>query len=360
MKYEFEYYIANEDNGKMIDENSNVSEKDYEFNSENMNKVISLLQPTRQMNQAKIDYIKESMPRLPDIEFMLNDIVDYYESVFAPKDIQDSDDTLLTRIRFFMNAKSGTGENGDAVFGRLRRCDKANTGEVRIYIKGFPDRCNNSVGYGDSFAEKLEYLDEAYGRKMWFENYLRYLLAHEMFHIFHECHYKEKNGKLFPVATEERSDIYERILKEVFAEYYATAYMKDHLRKTDTENGVIKLNHIVNTGNTRWFGCGRKKLIPGMFSEEEIATDDKWWKDNSQSEPCLSLADKNDKERPASADYAGGYVLSSAADRYHDGKQGKDMTDYAFAYDKMLNDKSDEALYDLIRLREKYMKDIVG
>ena len=95
-----------------------------------------------------------------------------------------------------------------------------------------------------------------------------------------------------------------------------------------------------------------------MFSAEEIAADERLWNENKQNEPCLKLNDKNDTESPVGADYAGGYVLSGAAELYNAGKNGRQMSEYVSAYEKMLNGKSNEALYELILLKEKYMRDI--
>ncbi len=359
MNYEFEYHIANENNGKMIDEVSDATCDDYEFNPKNLSKVISLLKPTTKMNQTKIDYIKDSMPQLSTIKSILDDVIKYYKTTFEPKSIEQSDDTLQTNIRFFMNKMSGAGEPGDATTRAIGANASTCMGEIRIYVKGFPDICKNIVNHGSSFAEVLDHLDSFYGRKAWFENYLRYILAHEMFHVLHECHYRRQNGNPFPIATDKRSDVKERILKEIFAEYFATAYIKHHLHETDSQNEIVGFNHIANLGNTKWFGCGRKKLIADLFSETEIAEDSKMWSESINKTSCLGLADKNDPDRPVTADYAGGYVLAGAADRYYGGKQGLEMPDYVSAYDKMLEDKSDEALYELIRLREKYIEDII-
>ena len=342
MRYEFEYYIANENNTPGLDGTTKAVGEDYGFEPSNMEKVLEILVDKAKTDKSKLSIIRENMPRDPKaVDDIMRDIIEYYEREFAPDDIKSSKDVLLTRIRFFMNAKSGTGESGEANFGIMRGSDKTNTGEICIYVKGFP---KDSISCPD-------YLSDTTGSSgskdaVWFENYLRYVLAHEMFHVWHEYHYSKSMKE--PIGT----DHVKRILMEIFAEYFATAYMRDYFHRSDPQNENLKYNRIFDYYAMNLFGYGRKKLLKKYFTKEEIAEDEIKWSQNKEK-PCLKTADKSDPERPVSADYAGGYVLSCAARVYYNGEQGRKNSAFDTAYNDMLNDESNKALSDLIRLNDQ-------
>ncbi len=340
MKYEFEYYIANENNTPGLDGTTKAGGEDYGFEPSNMERVLGILVDKAKTDKPKLNIIKDCMPRDPmAVDDIMKDIIDYYEREFEPDELKSSEDVLLTRIRFFMNAKSGTGESGEADLGIMRGSDKTNTGEICIYAKGFP---KDSISCPDFLSDTTG----SFGSRdaVWFENYLRYVLSHEMFHVCHEYHYRKCRKE--PIGT----DQVKRILMEVFAEYFATAYMKDYFYRSDPQNVNIKYNRIFDYYAMKLFGCGRKKLLKKYFTEEEVS-DDEIKREKNKEEQCLKTADKNDPERPVVADYAGGYVLSSAAGRYYNGDQGRNNSAFDTAYNDMLNDESDKALADLIRLK---------
>lgn len=339
MKYDFKCYIANENNSPGTD-GTKKAQKDYDYEPSVMDKVLEILVDKAKTDKSKLSIIKDNMPRDPMVIVnMMRDIMYYYEDKFATDEIKTSNDVLLTRIRFFMNAKSGTGENGEANFGIMRGSDKTDTGEILVYVKGFPKDVIKCPDFLPDEAAASGSRDA-----IWFENYLRYILSHEMFHVMHEYHYKKHNDKR--IGTDQVN----RILMEVFAEYFATAYMKDYFYRSDPQNVNIKYNRIFDYYAMKLFGCGRKKLLKKYFTEEEVS-DDEIKREKNKEEQCLKTADKNDPERPVVADYAGGYVLSSAAGRYYNGDQGRNNSAFDTAYNDMLNDESDKALADLIRLK---------
>ena len=360
LKYNFIYTIANENNSASKDYNGFCVD-DYLFTSDNLKKVLSALKANRKSDEPKIAFIKDCMPDLPKIEAMMQntkpeqnteyDIVQYYTQHFAPAEIKDSSEEITINIRFFMNKGEKKRRPGDAI-----------AKEIRIFIKGFPDTCKSMVSSLGTFSDAIEGIP--YGKALWFENYLRHVLAHELFHILHMYHYNVKNEEKKEKIVENSvgsstHDSIGSILMEVFAEYFATAYMKDYLRsKYSDEEGRIMLNQIVDFGNTRLFGIGRKKLLENQFDQTEIEEDEKQWNKYRENKSYKGLLEIDPDKRVCNADYYGAYVLSGASGLYYDGKQGNEMPYYVSAYDNMINGKRDMALADLIRWKEEYLEDL--
>ncbi|MBQ7241850.1 MAG: hypothetical protein IJS35_03590, partial [Firmicutes bacterium] len=303
----------------------------------------SLLEANRKADEPKIAFIKECMPDRSNVEGMLEDIVSWYEQHFAPLEIRSSDGEITVRIRFFINKKAKK-RSGDAI-----------SDEIRIFVRNFPDVCKRMVSDFGTFSEIVEEI--SYGKALWFENYLRYILAHELFHILHGYHYKKQTGEQITKNTVSSTtyDTIGCILMEVFAEYFAVAYLKDYFKKTFPEEGTRMLNHIIEFGNTRLFGIGRKKLLEGRFDPTEIKEDEKQWKDLRENKHYAGSFEIDPERLTCGADYYGAYVLSLASGRYYDGKQGIEMPDYVSAYDHMLKGERDTALADLICLKEKIL-----
>ncbi len=348
MQFTPDYSIANENNSIAQDDNGSGG-RDYEFTDENLKKVLFTLETKRKSDEPKIDFIKDCMPGLSKIKNMVDDIIAYYNKQFAPKEIISLEEDIAINIRFFMNKKSKQ-NNGDA-----------NSNEIRIFIKNFPDTCVKKVnGYG-SFSEIIEGIP--YGKDLWFQNYLRYILAHELFHIFHNFHYEKINKRRIDKNTvsSEKEDIIGHILMEVFAEYFAVSYIKYHLNEKECPESERNrmFNNIVDVGKTRLFGIGRKQLLNDKFSADEINEDQKQL--NDLREKC-EYKDylKIDVDRGiCTADYYGAHVFSGASRLYYDDRQGKDMPKFVSAYEKMLKGDRDDALCDIIKLKEKYFNDIL-
>ena len=175
-----------------------------------------------------------------------------------------------------------------------------------------------------------------------------------MFHVFHKKHYKifQKKQKE-EILWETGENICHDILAEAFADYFAYSYICHYIEEQG-EMVNIKRNHVMNPyAAARAFGIGRKKYLKSFYSQKEIDKDEEEFKRHS-TESMFKPNTYNVTE----TDYAGGYILMNVGKKKYNGKQGKENEDYKHIYNKLLNKKSEEALYDMMQLYEYFMNNL--
>ena len=353
MKYNVEFKIADAENTIAKEEASttiDLSFKDKEYSKEAVDEVCGKSDYKRKSDIEKLEYMQSSMPiTVADITAITDDIINYYLTYF---ELNPDDDEVHIKVRFFMN-------------GRTRKeCGDAWENEIRISCMNLADNVARQFMYGKSLEDKLrrsallcEYSDdesfEAH-KADYFLLQLRYILAHEMYHVFHSKHYNHVNGKGAWTCIKE----IDYILVESLADYFAYSYMRYYLENqySGQENQInVRWNSVVSAGfdSMKHFGKGRKKLIPSKYSKEELDSDSEEWiglREKEENKNSLKADDRN----ISLADYAGGYVLWENGYKNCKNKQGKALDEYVNIYNAMLHKNSDQALYDLISMRENY------
>ena len=346
IKYDVEFKIADaESTIAGEDRHIDFSIWDKEYSKEAVDEVCGKSDYKRKSDIEKLEYMQSSMPiTVADITAITDDIINYYLTYF---ELNPDDDEVYIKVRFFMN-------------GRTRKeCGDAWENEIRISCMNLADNVARQFMYGKSLEDKLrrsallcEYSDdesfEAH-KADYFLLQLRYILAHEMYHVFHSKHYNHVNGKGAWTCIKE----IDYILVESLADYFAYSYMRYYLENqySGQENQINVRWNSVTSGGMKFFGIGRKKLISSKYSNEELERDNETWvrlREKEESRDYLELDDRN----VCLADYAGGYVLWFNSYKNCKSVQGKALDEYVRIYNAMLEKKSEKALYELISMRE--------
>ena len=290
-------------NISIADEKSSNCLQDHQYNETNIVNVF------RRIPSSKLyDLIpKTEMP----IQAMANDIAKYYDDCFAPQGKFAPDNI---KLRFVLHKKNGVGEYADA-----------GENEIRLFMQSFPiDECASATD-----------LD------IW----MRFVLAHEFFHIVHRAHYNSEGTGTWGDVLE---DDIGTILAEVFAEYFANACMESYFENDD--NGKKRFHGLVDTSKGAiLFGCGRKELLDRRRVDLEGM--------EVREPPNIGCRDtqaliKENRKKLSTADYHGGRVVYLAANQTNGGKQGRSFGAYCSAYEKMLRGDYASALLDLIKLKK--------
>ena len=329
MNVKVELKIANI-NSSLGKENDVRFYSDYDYTDDVIKQVLdeSILKAGKRY-KVKLEYLKDSMPNLEEMQAIVQDIFDFYERKFMTYTFQKP---LSLDIRFFLHVEFMQ-EDGDASI----YC-------IRISCKNLSGRTKTN----NTFLETMNTL--SYDKKEFFRNHLRRTLAHEIFHFLHFNHC-DAIGKKYS------SDIYEDILNEVFANYFCYEYVLDFLARTEGEDSSmyrIKSNDIFDWyQDKKYFGVGRKNLFPNVFTSKEIDDDRKDYMKLMDDKSTKYLVDTS-KYPVSITEYAAGFFLS-----FYDGKQkeetGVDMPVFTQMYQEYLDGNAAKALLNLIEIKvQKY------
>ncbi len=327
MNDDFEYSIAKVNNSAAL---SGDMEYDYPFTNEYksiVDEVLSNMKQPSAKTKRNVEFIRDCMPSLDEIKIIVADIIEYYENFFS---LNTSNSKPKPKIRFFLHTKPKSMGYGDA-----------DLSSIRIFLLAFPDALR-SKRYSPDDKNDLKGIYNV-DEKEWFENYLRHALAHALFHVFHRNHYAIPD------------QVPNNVLMEVFAEYFATSYICYYISSHyQSEEYNRKRNSIFDfidfSSEIKYFGIGRKQYLGKFCNPDEIAADkDKYNALLSNGEKSIEITQNSSV---SSADYAGGYFLYRAAEVKNKGLVGTKHPDYVNAYNNMKVGKGDEALYDLIKLKE--------
>ena len=328
MNYNIEYKIANINNSLGKDCYSYYPDNDHEFTDENLEKIFEeYSKRVNRQSQAKFEYLRDSMPCLDEMKRIVEDILEFYEKNF---NVYTSEQEYTITLRFFVHVKF-LNENGDAY-----------ETSIRIGCKNFAE-CGNTNASVKKFIDKIPY-----EKKEYFLNQLRITLAHELYHTLHMKHCSA-------IKKQYGSNDYEKILDEIFANYFAYVYFDHFLKETEGEDGIYyhwKRNDVIHWYEAaRYFGVGRKHLFSGTYSEPEIKKD--------KQELQRLMADKNlckivdTKNYPVSeAEYSAACVLALYGKKCEDGKIGKKMKLYLDLYQQYLAGNAKDALLKLMTIKE--------
>ncbi len=333
--YRFKYYIANE---------SSSASGDYPCNYDKIQYIFDQMESSRQAEKMIKDVLRDGMESIikptgiQELECLVNDIVTYYEKHFM---MSSSEAGKEVKIELFLKMKPHKYADSIPI---------SDPAEVRIFCRKIPGAmAKRSWETQGNIGEKIEKGAKKYGGKeIWFQDTLRYFLAHELFHVFHYDHYA---NEIHSKAAKERFYGYEMcaesILKEVFAEYFAVVYMRQYLDLHHRPDKWIFL--LTNDGKAnRCFGIGRKKLAGNYFGPSEIEADRQRFSDLKENDDIKMQANNDGL---SDADYAGGYMLWVWGDKK--GVQGKQLKAYYDAYNMLMSDRAEDALRDLILLKEQ-------
>lgn len=288
---------------------------DLPYTNDNLKYVFTELKTGK--NQAKFTYMESVTPDEAKIRNIVQDIIDYYNQNFA---YSESEKVYDINLRFYFKVAARYAY-GDLV------------GDViRVFCKKFVS------GENYKRIQALE-LNKLYPAEEYFTNSLRFLLAHEMFHYFHDIEYKEKHGRTFSTlpTTTSHADLINGILAESFADYFARCYLRDTLPADDN----VRFNHIVgeDVKQARLFGIGRKALLDKYFSEPEIKQD----RDLFEKLKSAGEISKNEQLNGMMwADYGGAFILHRRGLKKN--AQGRALKEYADVFEAMLNNDKEEAL----------------
>lgn len=301
--------------------------ENYDYTDENLDKVFteSLLNVSEK-NRARLDYLKDSMPGLTEMKIIVQDILEFYENHFMSYSLEK---TYEMSIRFFLHVKF-MHEDGDAS-GNVIRIGCKNLVEPATGSESF-SKFINSIGYKAS-----EY----------YQNNLRRVLAHEIYHLLHFKHC-ELEGK------KHSNSICENIFDEIFANYFSYNYMLDFLKRTEGKDSVNynrKRNDIFDWyQDIKCFGVGRKEEFPNYFTNEEIEEDKKLLKELTENEKTKRVV-ATSHYFVSRAEYAAGCYLAFYEERHREaGKLYDEM------YNAYMSGNADEALVKLIRIKEQEYK----
>lgn len=333
MNYNIVYKIANIKSSLGKEKNLQPY-SDLEFTDENLGKIFEeYSKGVNRQSQAKFEYLRDSMPRLNEMKRIVEDILEFYEKNFK---VYTSEQKDPIELRFFVHVKF-MNEDGDA-------CKTS----IRIGCKNFAE-CGN-INKGVKFViDEMPYEEKECFLKEYFLNRLRITLAHELYHSLHmiDCS---------AIKKEFGSSDCEKILNEIFANYFAYVYFDDFLKGTEGEAGKyynLKRNAVINWYEAaRYFGVGRKGLFPEAYSAAEIEQDGQ--------ELQRLMADKNlckivdHRDYPVSeAEYSAAYVLAFYGKKRENSKIGKGMKLYSELYQQYLAGNAKDALLKLITIKEE-------
>lgn len=321
MNYKTEYRIANL-KSSLGKENNLEYYQDYVYNDENLAMVLENYSKIVNKNkEAQFKYLCESMPKLDELQSIVEDILDFYEKRFK---MYTPEKECKITFRFFVHVKFMY-EDGDA------RGD-----EIRI-------GCNNFANFSMNSTNFAKFLDNIrYEKSEYFKNQLRTTLAHEIYHVLHFRHCQQ-------IGKQHGTNIYEEILDELFAKYFEYEYFNSYLEKTDN----IKRNDIYNWyESVKYFGVGRKYLFPEDYSELEIKEDNE--KLNSfMSNNIARIYTETNHNTVSTAEYDAGCFLSFYERKYKESNSGADLQLYSQMYQDYLSGNSKEALLRLIKIKNK-------
>lgn len=295
---------------------------DLSYTNENLKKVFSELKEGK--NKEKFTYMESGTPDETEIRNIVQDIIDYYNQYFA---YSESEKEYDVNIRFYFKVDSNTC-NGDLV-----------GDTIRVFCKKFVFNSESNI-----IIKRIS----TYPPEEYFTNSLRLLLAHELFHFFHDMEYKEKHGRTFSTVptTESDANIINGILAESFADYFAICYMRDFLPAEDN----VRFNHIIgeDVAQGRLFGIGRKALLDKYYSEQEINQDRDLFE---KLKTAGKIAKKENLHGIIWPDYGGAYILL-ARGRKNKAK-GRALKEYADVFEAMMNNSKEEALKKMLEYKDE-------
>lgn len=327
MIYQVIYKIANPNDGDALD-----------YTDSNLENVFSSTENSiEEEGRLAFEYLKASMPGQTEIHLITEDILKYYKEVFD-LDSSAAEQLQNLTITFYMHSRF-IGSEGNSIGDKIEICCKSIV--KNMWVK--PD-----LAY---------FLDNAtYEKSECFKNNLRRVLAHELYHCFHSksC----KNAKL------SNEDSYMKIIKEIFANYFAYAYLTKFLEdteksyiidgkgnKVDNPMFYLKRNHVANWFyEAKLFGIGRKGILTDYYSKEEQEADLEAYNKLNSSDRKFTNPGSNGV---SFAEYAAGYILFRYGEKFENGNQGRNMNLYKSMFNDYLCNKADEALYDIMQAKDK-------
>jgi len=340
MNYHFKISIADEKNSR----NKDVPETDLEsFTYEDVTKILDALKPnpvTKFLGDSVKNLIAPGKEK-EIIDGMISDIYGYYLDEFS---LDETEKERTIDVRLFLNQKTG-GELGDA--------EKE---YVRIFLKAIADELRKKYD-NIRFQDALSAVETVYDQGTeWFADYFRYVLAHELFHVFHKNHYFNVKGNNICYGIKKQGvnpvtglDIIlpdaNCVLLEVFAEYFACAYMHRYLDLQEDSRTDRKWNTLRANPGMKYFGFLQEKIIKdyndGIIPESLAVNVPGYWKEKGKPDP--------ENNELSLLDYAGGCLMFEKAREY--GKQGRLYPLYKEVYGMVIDGNSEEALYKVITLR---------
>ena len=349
MRYEVEFRIVDADSTiakEEAEQNYDLSIRDKAYGREAVDEICAAGNYKRKSDIDQQKYIQTSLPETASgMTAITDDIINYYLTNF---ELNTDKEEVHIRVRFFLNGRN-KGECGDAV-----------GNDIRISCMNLTDNIARQLSFGKGFEEKLRFSplllehrdDDTYvetHKAEYFLLQLRFVLAHEMYHVFHANHYCSVNGKNAWMETKELDNI----IMESLADYFAYSYMRYYLEKQypGQENQInMRWNSIAAEGSKgmKFFGVGRKALISDRYSREELDKDKTEYAQMLQKDDGKYYLEACDARNIVLADYAGGYVLWSYGYNNCKGVQGKALDEYVNIYNAMLEKDAEQALYQML------------
>ena len=289
--YIFSYHIISRKND--LSDNG-FPTNDLEYSSQTIREMCDYLRDKSKSAAAidKLDFLESVVPSLDELTEMVADIKNFYLEYF---ELNSNDETTIIKICFNLHHASRGREHGDGCIDR-----------IRLHLKNMV----KSTGIDDP---------------VFFKYYFRYVLAHEMFHAFQCNHYLH----LSPVKANSHSELFNKILMEVLAEYFAYTYIRMFLKEKCNSDDSLYMERILNTSdsnlysNLHYFKPDRKETLLKQ-SIEEI----------NESVPEIQ-------------DYTGGYLMVLWNRKDKTGVIGRKWSWYKEIYELMASDDTSEQGLDL-------------
>ena len=295
-------------------------------------------------------YMENCSPDEKEIKEIVDDITKYYQENFAYSTSEKKYDVVI-RFYFHLSPRSRNGDYSN------------NT--IRIFCK--------KIAIGKEVNDTRRVIAQSYAQynyqeKEYYQNYLRFLLAHEMYHLFHEKEYVEVNGKTINTVvttTNSRNNI-NAILMESFAQYFALCYM-EHILPSKEDINRVKYNHVTPHESyiAKLFGIGRKHYLSKYYAQKIIEEDNaEFYRRKSQGEfsenECLMVEIQTGSDAGKTiyihevwgADYGGGFWLKLWGTK--EGKQGRKFAKYDAVFNDMQHDQLEEALKKMLEYKDTW------
>lgn len=294
----------------------------------------------------KLQNLEKYMPTREEFDDMIHEIFELYSDIFSDADL-DLDDVKIT---FFL--MGGTVSNiGDAGLNKEINvsCEAVLKHACRIVYDKNYSLDDNVEGFIENSvpANKRDEMDADYLAEQKrllateiVKNAFRRVIAHELFHIFHDYHFHKFNKRFLSDNT--INDILREVFAEYFARYYTEMTIDTEIKDTIWTPNVIK-NRVFRYKKDQ-FGIGRKKLVKDRYagSEELLAKDEEEYnKKISDGEADF----KRDTDGLSASDYAGAYKLY-----LYNFNPDRNIELFKELYDLMLVGESEDAFYRLLEL----------
>ena len=253
--------------------------------------------------KAKFELLRACAPDEVQMKEMLDDIVQYYEKYFAMEESVEDEKEIEICINCHKYAKYEYGSSaGSTVDIWYFSVLNALFAQANIYGQKYNLHQIVSNVWKDSTKDI-------------FCNQWRYVMAHELFHVF--C------------SKVKDHSIQRGVLEEIAAEYFALSYINDFCNAVGQNKSHLVLRGTFSEENKKSGDVlGLKKSIKEFVREE------------AESGVCVE-------------DYFGGALLLALGIK--NGTMGKDNPYFKKIYDAMHNNESKTALIELIELKKDFL-----